>query len=96
MKSAQEKRTQIRRRIIFYGRVQGVGFRYRAKYHALDLGLTGWVENGWDGTVTMEVQGGADEINTLILRMQRERFVEIERYQATVAALQEERRFHIR
>ena len=47
----------VRRRYRVSGRVQGVGFRYRARYAAGQLGLTGWVENEDDGTVTLEVQG---------------------------------------
>ncbi len=47
----------VRRRYTVSGRVQGVGFRYRARYAAGQLGLTGWVENEPDGTVTLEVQG---------------------------------------
>ena len=47
----------VRRRYVVSGRVQGVGFRYRARYAAGQLGLTGWVENEDDGTVTLEVQG---------------------------------------
>ena len=46
--------SEIRKRIIFHGRVQGVGFRYTAKYLARSLGLTGWVENEYDGTVILE------------------------------------------
>ena len=42
---------EIRQRIVFHGRVQGVGFRYTAKYLAQSLGLTGWVENEFDGTI---------------------------------------------
>lgn len=38
-----------RRQIRFYGRVQGVGFRYHAKHAAAALGLTGWVRNEYDG-----------------------------------------------
>ena len=49
--------TKIRKHIIFYGRVQGVGFRYYAVNKANQLGLTGWVRNLPDGTVEMEVQG---------------------------------------
>ena len=45
-----------RRQIRFYGRVQGVGFRYHAKHAAAALGLTGWVRNEYDGSVMMEVQ----------------------------------------
>ena len=34
-----------------------MGFRYRARYAAQSLELTGWVENEDDGSVTLEVQG---------------------------------------
>ena len=47
----------VRRRYSIEGQVQGVGFRYRARYAAQSLGLTGWVENEDDGSVTLEVQG---------------------------------------
>ena len=47
----------IRKDIIFHGRVQGVGFRYYSVQGATALGLTGTVENLYDGTVHMEVQG---------------------------------------
>ena len=35
----------VRRRYSIEGQVQSVGFRYRARYAAQSLGLTGWVEN---------------------------------------------------
>ena len=35
----------VRRRYSIEGQVQGVGFRYRARYAAQTLELTGWVEN---------------------------------------------------
>ena len=35
----------VRRRYSIEGQVQGVGFRYRARYAAQSLELTGWVEN---------------------------------------------------
>ena len=47
----------VRRRYSIEGQVQGVGFRYRARYAAQSLELTGWVENEDDGSVTLEVQG---------------------------------------
>ncbi len=47
----------VRKHIYFYGRVQGVGFRYRAYYMAQPLNLTGWVKNLWDDRVEMEVRG---------------------------------------
>ena len=42
----------IRKHYWFSGRVQGVGFRYRACYIASSLGVTGWVRNNWDGKLT--------------------------------------------
>ena len=48
---------KVRKHIIFYGRVQGVGFRYYSVYKSRKLGITGWVRNLYDGTVEMEVQG---------------------------------------
>lgn len=48
----------IRRCYRFSGVVQGVGFRWEAKTLAAQLGLTGWVRNESDGTVTVELQGG--------------------------------------
>ena len=44
---------EVRKRITFHGRVQGVGFRFTAKCMARSLGLAGWVKNEWDGTVLM-------------------------------------------
>ena len=44
---------KVRKHIYFYGRVQGVGFRYYAVQKAGQLGLAGWVRNRYDGSVEM-------------------------------------------
>lgn len=45
----------------FTGTVQGVGFRWTCREIARELGLTGWVRNEYDGSVSLELQGeGAD------------------------------------
>ncbi len=67
----------MRRRYNFYGRVQGVGFRYKAKYTADSLRLTGWVRNEYDGSVTMEVQGKEEIIDQLILSIKRDRYIDV-------------------
>lgn len=55
-----------RKHIVFYGWVQGVGFRYRAR-HAADLyGCTGWVRNEYDGSVSMEIQGEEENIDKVM------------------------------
>ena len=51
-----------RRRYTITGQVQGVGFRYRARYAAQTLDLTGWVQNEDDGSVTLEVQGDPENL----------------------------------
>ena len=68
----------IRKRIRFFGSVQGVGFRYRAKYAAASVGATGWVRNEYDGSVSMEIQGTESQIDQVILAIERGTYVHIE------------------
>lgn len=68
----------IRRHIVFYGWVQGVGFRYRARHAAALYGCTGWARNAWDGSVVMEIQGTAEQIDSVLLAIQRGAYVRIE------------------
>ena len=68
----------IRKRIIFTGSVQGVGFRYRARHDAELYGCTGWVRNEYDGSVVMEIQGTEEQIDQVILAVERGTFVRIE------------------
>ena len=82
--------TKIRKHIIFYGRVQGVGFRYYAVNKANQLGLTGWVRNLPDGTVEMEVQGNELSIDELIIFLQNRTYIWIERLDARSIPLIEE------
>ncbi|MCX7695368.1 MAG: acylphosphatase [Caloramator sp.] len=51
-----------RYRFKFYGRVQGVGFRYFVYTKAYTLGLNGFVKNLDDGTVEAEVEGEEEKI----------------------------------
>ncbi len=39
------------------GRVQGVGFRWWTRARALELGLTGWAANLYDGRVEVVAEG---------------------------------------
>ena len=68
----------IRKHITFHGWVQGVGFRYRARHAANLYGCTGWVRNEWDGSVAMEIQGTEENIDTVILAIERGSYVRIE------------------
>ena len=90
------KMNEIRKHIVFHGRVQGVGFRYTAKYMAQSLGLVGWVKNEWDGTVTMEVQGRETLINKLLVGLNQGRYIEIEWMDTDEIPLEKESGFHVR
>lgn len=70
--------TKIRIHYNFSGQVQGVGFRYTACHLADSLGLTGFVQNEYDGSVTMEVQGDEASIDELIARINDGRWIQIE------------------
>ena len=84
-----------RRHIIFYGSVQGVGFRCRACHAAEHYGCTGWVRNEWDGSVTMEIQGEEEQIDRVLLSIEQSPFVHIENLSSQMIPTDpEERGFH--
>lgn len=85
---------KIRKHIVFYGRVQGVGFRYYSVNKARQLGLTGWVRNLYDGSVEMEVQGEESKIDELILFMEKRQYVYIENFDARSMPLETEYDFY--
>lgn len=49
-----------------HGRVQGVGFRHFAYQRARNLGLSGWVRNEPDGTVSAVAEGDRGDIESFI------------------------------
>ncbi|MCM1282738.1 MAG: acylphosphatase [Muribaculaceae bacterium] len=85
---------KIRRHIVFYGRVQGVGFRYYSVNKARQLDLTGWVRNLSDGTVEMEVQGRGEDIDQLILFLENRTYIYIENIETKTLPLREEQGFY--
>ena len=87
------KQEKVRKHIFFYGRVQGVGFRYYAVQKANQLGLTGWVKNLYDGSVEMEVEGQEELINQLIIVLQNRTYIWIERIDAKKIPLQQDSSF---
>ena len=87
---------KIRKYIQFYGKVQGVGFRYHATYRAKFLGLTGWVRNEYDGTVRMEVQGRKDMIYKLMEGLNRGMYISIDWIDEKDIPVIEERSFVVR
>ena len=86
----------VRKHIVFYGRVQGVGFRYRSHYAAEKFGLTGWVRNRYDGTVEMEIQGKRMCIDAMLRALEQNDYVQIDDMDTRMLAVEaEERSFRI-
>ena len=52
----------MRRRLVYHGRVQGVGFRYTTRSIARRHPVTGWVKNLPTGTVELLVEAEAAEM----------------------------------
>lgn len=86
----------VRKHILFFGRVQGVGFRYYATHMATHLGLTGWVKNLYDGSVEMEVQGSTLSIDELIEYLGQQRFISITNMEKKDMPLEDEYSFQER
>ena len=85
-----------RYRLRFYGRVQGVGFRYTALHAANMYRLTGYVRNEYDGSVTCEVQGRDEDIEMFIRQIGSGRFIEIDRIEKNkLEAEPDERSFKV-
>ena len=88
---------KIRKHFVFEGRVQGVGFRWTAKYAAESFGLTGWVSNLYNGSVEMEVQGEESSVDRMIEEIYKGRFIRIDNIEAEKIPLEEgERSFSVK
>ncbi len=61
-----------RREILFWGQVQGVGFRYTTRSIAARLPVSGWVRNLPDGRVQLVVEGPAEALDELLERLDGE------------------------
>ncbi len=62
---------QARLHAIVEGHVHGVGFRAFVLEWALELDLTGWVRNRWDGTVEVVAEGPKIELEKLLAALKR-------------------------
>lgn len=60
------------RRVIFEGRVQGVGFRYAVKELARGFEVVGWVKNLPDGSVELQVMGEELELEGFLREITEE------------------------
>lgn len=82
-----------RKKFIFIGRVQKVGFRFEVSLLAKKLGLTGWVKNTPQGEVEAEIQGEKDKIDFLVQFMKslkRIKIIEIEEQIIDIVCIEDE------
>lgn len=63
----------------FEGRVQEVGFRYKMRQLAERYGVTGWVRNEYDGSVSAELQGFPEELDLILQEIRQDRYIRIDR-----------------
>ncbi len=93
-----EKENHLQRKHIrFFGRVQSVGFRYKAQQAAKRKGVTGWVENQHDRSVIMEIQGTEQQINDVIAEIDSDPYIRIERMETKwLDPVPDERGFKVR
>ena len=87
---------KIRQSFAFYGRVQGVGFRYKLYHLAERYGVTGWVRNEYDGSVIAQMQGQPQALDIILQSLENDRYIEITRVCRNSLPLRDdERRFGI-
>ena len=87
---------KVRRHLIFYGYVQGVGFRWKASRTARRLGVSGWVRNLDDGSVEMEAEGTEKDIEDLISAMEDHSWGSVERVESVLIPLHGDYNFEVR
>ncbi len=86
----------VRKHYYVSGRVQGVGFRYRAYYTANNLGLTGYAINLDDGRVELEVQGEEALVRDFLGTVEEGSFIHIDGIESYDMEVQDlERKFYI-
>ncbi|MBR2283954.1 MAG: acylphosphatase [Ruminococcus sp.] len=87
---------KIRRHIIFYGYVQGVGFRWKASSAARRFGISGWVRNLPDGSVEMEAEGTERDVEDLINALENHAWGSVERIESEYIPVHGDYSFEVR
>jgi acylphosphatase len=78
----------ICRRVVYFGRVQGVGFRWTTHRIARSLRVDGYVRNCADGTVELLVQGPLDQVEAALDEVAAVMSGNIERAEVTEESVQ--------
>lgn len=81
---------EVRRALLFQGKVQGVGFRYTAQHAAERCGATGWVKNNYDGSVSLEIQGTDAVFDRFLGMLLNNPFIRIDNMEVETIPLSDE------
>ena len=91
------KKEMVRKYIRFYGSVQAVGFRWRATNAADVYGVSGWVSNEFDGSVSMEIQGTERQIDDVVAAIERGTWIRIDHMEVKrIPLVPDERGFRVK
>jgi acylphosphatase len=60
------------KRVLYSGRVQGVGFRYTARQVAQGFPVSGYVRNLRSGQVEVQVEGEAEQVDAFLSALGRQ------------------------
>lgn len=89
------KMEKVRKRFVFHGSVQGVGFRYKACYSAKNRGVSGWVRNLADGSVEMEAEGYPADVEAVVRALEEHSWGNVESVDEEIIPLVGEYNFEI-
>lgn len=56
----------IAKRVLFEGRVRGIGFRYAVKQIAMGFDVVGTIKNLPEGSVELQIMGEEDEVEEFL------------------------------
>ena len=93
---SEARMDRVRRRLRFYGAVQGVGFRWNALHIARRYSVSGWVRNLYDGTVEMEAEGTERDISDLVEAMENHSWGSVERIESERVPVHGDYSFEVR
>jgi acylphosphatase len=84
-----------RKRVLYFGRVQGVGFRYTTRHLANGYAVAGHVRNLPDGSVELAAEGEPDQVDRFLAAVARQMAGYVERDTINEESPTGARGFHI-
>ncbi|MCP3763453.1 acylphosphatase [Domibacillus sp. A3M-37] len=85
------------RHLTVSGKVQGVGFRYFAQMTATDHQITGWTKNLENGSVAIQAEGTAEQLNSFISVLKKgNHFAKVHHIKEEPAAMEQYTSFRIK